>query len=59
MGRDSSVVSTHPASENPTVRAIIDSDVKVDPEAEKVCFSLKPHKTYLFDAETTERIYFG
>ncbi|MBP5270136.1 MAG: ABC transporter ATP-binding protein [Clostridia bacterium] len=59
MGRDSSVVSTHEASENPTVRSIIDSDVKVDPNAEKVTFSLKPHKTYLFDAETTERIYFG
>ena len=59
MGRDSSVVSTHPASENPTVRAIIDSDVKVNPSADRVCFSLTPHKTYLFDAETTERIYFG
>jgi len=59
MGRDSSVVSTHPASENPTVRSIIDSDVKVDPSAATVCFSLKPHKTYLFDAETSERIRFG
>ncbi len=59
MGRDSSVVSTHPASENPAVRSIIDSDVKVDPEAATVCFSLKPHKTYLFDAETSERIRFG
>jgi len=59
MGRDSSVVSTHEASENPTVRAIIDSDVKVNPASATVCFSLKPHKTYLFDAETSERIRFG
>ena len=59
MGRDCSVVSTHPASLNPTVRSIIDSDVRIDAAAEKVCFSLKPHKTYLFDAETSERIYFG
>ena len=32
MGRDSSIVSTHPASQNPVVRAIIDADNKVKPE---------------------------
>ena len=39
--------------------AVTDPSAKIDPSAEKVCFSLKPHKTYLFDAETSERIYFG
>ena len=58
MGRDSSVVSTHPASQNPVIRAIIDADNKIAEGAETVCFSLKPHKVFLFNKETEERIYF-
>ena len=58
MGRDSSLVSTHSASLNPLVRSIIDSDIKVDPSAETVNFSLKPHKVFIFNKETEERIYF-
>ena len=58
MGRDSSLVTTHTASLNPLVRAIIDSDIKVDPTAETVNFSLKPHKVFIFNKETEERIYF-
>ncbi len=57
MGRDSSVVSTHPASQNPVVRAIIDADNKVDTASETVRFSLKPHKVFLFNKETEERMY--
>ena len=56
MGRDASVVSTHPASLNPVVRSIIDSDNKVDTAAEAVNFSLKPHKVFIFSKETEERI---
>ena len=58
MGRDSSVVSTHPASQNPVIRSIIDADNKVAEDAETVSFSLKPHKVFLFNKETEERIYF-
>ena len=58
MGRDSSVVSTHNASINPSVRSIIDSDIKVDPTSDVIRFSLKAHKVFLFDKETEERIYF-
>ncbi|MBE6975585.1 MAG: ABC transporter ATP-binding protein [Ruminococcaceae bacterium] len=58
MGRDSSVVSTHSASLNPLVRAIIDSDIKIDLASETVRFSLKPHKVFIFNKETEERIYF-
>ena len=58
MGRDISVVSTHPTCENPNVRSIIDADNEIDPESTTVCFSLKPHKVLLFDKETGERIYF-
>ena len=57
MGRDVSVVSTHEASLNPVVRSIIDAD-ETPKAAEKVRFTLKPHKVFLFNTETEERIYF-
>ena len=53
------VVATSPESVNPTIRAIIDSDVKVNESSDTVRFSLKPHKVFLFDKETEKRIYFG
>ena len=59
MGRDVSVVSSHPAQLSPVVRAIIDSDYKVDRSTGKIEFALKAHKVFLFDKETEERIYFG
>ena len=58
MGRDVSVVMKHEASENPIVRAIVDADSKINPDAEKVAFSLKPNKVFIFDKETEERLYF-
>ena len=58
MGRDVSVVSTHPASLNPVVRSIVDADYKIDTESSTVKFNLKPHKVFLFDKETEERIVF-
>ena len=58
MGRDVSVVSTNTASCNPVVRSIINADNKIDPEQETVRFSVKPHKIFLFNKETEERIYF-
>ena len=57
MGRDVSIVSTHPASLNPVVRSIVDADHKIN-SAATVKFDLKPHKVFLFDKETEERIYF-
>ncbi len=58
MGRDVSVVSTHSASANPIIRSIIDADNKVDSSKPIVRFSLKPHKVFLFNKETEERILF-
>ncbi len=58
MGRDVSVVSTHPASANPIVRSIINSDNKVDTTSQIVRYDLKPHKVFIFNKETEERIYF-
>ena len=57
MGRDVSIVSTHPASLNPVIRSIVDADYKVG--VGTVAYSLKPHKVFLFNHETDERIYFG
>ena len=56
MGRDVSIVSTNPASLNPVVRSIINADNKVDVSLETVRYSLKPHKVFLFNKETEERI---
>jgi len=57
MGRDKTVVSTHAESTKPTVRSIIDSDVKLPADAKQLTFNLKPNKVHLFNAETEERIY--
>ena len=55
MGRDISIVSTHPESTKPTIRTIVDADVKV-PTSGKVRFHLKPNKVFLFNAETEMRL---
>ena len=57
MGRDVSIVSKCAASANPIVRSIIDADNHVDTTSSTVRFSLKPHKTFLFDKETEERLF--
>ena len=58
MGRDVSVVSHHEDSLNPIIRSIINADNKIDLSAKTVSYSLKPHKVFLFNVETEERIYF-
>lgn len=58
MGRDISVVSTNRASLSPAVRAIVGTENKVNIESGAVRFELKPHKVFLFDRKTEERIYF-
>ena len=58
MGRDVSVVATHEASVNPVIRSIVDADYKVDLAAGTVRYNIKPHKLFLFNKETEERVYF-
>ena len=58
MGRDVSIVSRNAASVNPVIRAIINADNKIDTTCETVRFAVKPHKFFLFNKETEERIYF-
>lgn len=57
MGRDISVVATHPVSENAVIRAIISSETKVDTNKKEIGFELKKNKVFIFSKETEERIY--
>ncbi len=56
MGRDKSVVSTHPASVNPNIRSIINADNAVDAAQGTVRYHIKPHKLFLFRKDTEERL---
>ena len=59
MGRDISVVSTHPKSRNVTIRSIISAENAVNTASQKVRFDLKPNKVFLFHKESDARIDFG
>ncbi|MBE6537238.1 MAG: ABC transporter ATP-binding protein [Ruminococcaceae bacterium] len=59
MGRDVSIVSKNEAMQSPSIRSIVDADYRVAPDAAEIKFNLKPHKVFIFDAETEQRIYFG
>ena len=58
MGRDISVVSTNEASLNPVIRAIVNADTRVDVTNSTIRYKIKPHKLFLFNKETEERMYF-
>ncbi len=57
MGRDTSVVASHPEAESDPVRCIIPSEYKIDEERETIRFSLKPAKTHIFDKEGLRILY--
>ncbi len=57
MGRDMSVISTHPASAA-SIRAIISSDNAVNADAVSVRFELRRNKVFLFDRTDEKRIRF-
>ena len=56
MGRDVSIVSANAASVNPQIRSIINADHKIDLTQQTVSYNVKPHKFFLFNKETEERI---
>ena len=60
MGRDISILSTNEASQNPVIRSIVSADNKsdIDVTSAVVAFTLKPHKVFLFDHESEERVSF-
>ena len=56
MGRDVSVVSTHPQMTGRSIRSIVSSENRFEPGQENVRFRLKPYKVFLFDKESEERV---
>jgi len=56
MGRDISVVSTHPDCENKFIRSIISGDEAENVKGDKVRFRPKDGKIFIFDRETEERL---
>ena len=56
MGRDVSVVSTHPQMTGRCIRSIVSSENKFEPGQQTVRFRLKPYKVFLFDKESEERV---
>ena len=58
MGRDISVVSTHPAFTGTAIRSIISAENMAGISGSTVRFDLKPSKVYVFHKETEERIRF-
>ena len=58
MGRDTSVVSSHPAAESASIRSIITAEHRIDKDAETVRFAFKPNKVFLFRRDSEERIPF-
>lgn len=56
LGRDISVICTHPSAASPTLRAIVSAGSAIDTASASVRFSLKPNKVFLFDHETGARL---
>ena len=57
MGRDISIVSSHPHAKTDTIRSIIHAENRPAPSAQTVRFDVNPKKIFLFHKETEERIY--
>ena len=56
MGRDVSIVSSHPACRNAVIRSIVSAESTEGVKVGTVRFNLKPQKVFLFSKETEERI---
>ena len=56
IGRDVSLVSTHPQMTGRNIRSIVSSENQFKPDQKEVRFWLKSNKVFLFDRESEERI---
>ena len=59
MGREKSIICSHPACEKPVIRAIVE-DFKIPDSKDgetSVTFSFKKGKVFLFNRETEVRLY--
>ena len=59
LGRDTSIVCTHPACQADTLRAVVRPEQLSGPMGSAVRFALKPEKVFLFDRAAGQRIRFG
>ena len=57
MGRDITVVSTHPDFQGETIRSIIDAQSGVDWTKREIRMRVRPGKLFVFDKQTEERLY--
>ncbi len=55
MGRDTSLVCSHPSFVGDKIKIIVSSDLDIKPG--KIKLGLKENKVFIFDGETEERIY--
>ena len=56
LGRDVSVVCSHPDCRSGSIRAVIDPAHRVDGSKSCVRFALRPDKVFLFDMESQRRV---
>ncbi len=56
MGRDISVVSTHPALDGTAIRSIISAENMAEVSGTEVRFDVKPAKVFIFDGESEDRV---
>ena len=58
MGRDTSVISSHPAAPGAIIRSIVSTECRIDTSLPTVRFFVKPYKTLIYRRDTEERIRF-
>ena len=56
MGRDISVISTHPAFTGARIRSIISAETRIDEGAREVRFAVKPRKAFVFARDGEARL---
>lgn len=56
MGRDTTIISTHPGMQDVSIRSIISAEYAEGVSGDEVRFYLKESKVHLFDAGSGERI---
>ncbi len=56
MGRDTSIVASHPAAAEGVLRAIVPGDSRLSENAAELTLEIRPDKVFVFDAESGERL---
>lgn len=56
MGRDTTIVASHPAATEGTLRAIVPGDSRLPDHAEELSLEIRSDKVFVFDAESGQRL---